>query len=114
MIDVNASLISGAGWALTTPAGINDAGQMNLQQRGVLLTLALIFNPGSFKYNRHTGSVTFTVSGLNGEQVIIQVTCDLMSWTSISTNTVSQNRVTFSDSGTCSSGIRLYRALVIQ
>ena len=105
-----------------SPAGINDAGQIigrgitisNLQQRGVLLTPALFFNPGAFKYNKNTGNVTMTVSGLNGQQVIIQVSCDLMAWVSISTNTVSQNRATFSDSGTCRSGIRVYRAVVVQ
>jgi probable HAF family extracellular repeat protein len=122
MSDVNATLISGAGWAMASPAGINDAGQIigrgvtvsNVQQRGVLLTPALFFNPSAFKYNKNTGNVTMTVSGLNGQQVIIQVSCDLTTWVSISTNTVSQNRATFSDSGTCSSGIRMYRAVVVQ
>jgi probable HAF family extracellular repeat protein len=118
--DINPMLPPGSGWSIGPPAAINDPGQITGQGlfngvvHGYLLTPALICDPASFKYNSHTGNVTFSVSGLNGQQVIIQVSCDLMSWVSIATNTVSQNKVTFSDSGTCSTGTRVYRAVVIQ
>jgi probable HAF family extracellular repeat protein len=119
--DLNTMLAPGSGWTLRGPTAINDAGQItgwgltNGVIHGFLLTPGLIFNPGSFKYDKHTGTVTLTISGLNGQSVVLQASCGLTGWVSIATNTISMNRTTFSDSGTCPGGaVRYYRAVVVQ
>ena len=104
------------GWSLTQPTGINDAGQVigvgvnNGVSHGVLLTPALVCNPSSFKIAH--GTVTLTISGLNGQTVILQASCDLLNWDPVATNVISRNKTTFTDSGTCASGTRCYRAVV--
>jgi hypothetical protein len=119
--DLNTLLAPGSGWVLSSPTAINDAGQItgfgytNGVLHGYLLTPGLIFNPSSFKYNKNTGIVTLSISGLNGQTVILQAACGLSGWVSIATNTISMNKTTFTDNGTCPGGMgRYYRALVIQ
>jgi probable HAF family extracellular repeat protein len=115
--DLNAMLPPGSGWVLGQPTGINNPGQIigsgsfGGKAHGFLLTPALIFDPSSFKFK--SGTVTLTISGINGDTVVIQVSCDLMSWTPISTNVIRNNKATFNDSGTCPPGsIRAYRAII--
>jgi hypothetical protein len=119
--DLNTMLAPGSGWFLGSANAINDAGQItgvgltNGVIHGYLLTPGLIFNPNSFKYNKNTGVVTLSISGLNGQTVILQASCGLSGWVSIATNTISMNKTTFTDNGTCPGGMgRYYRALVIQ
>lgn len=108
---------SGSGWVIGPPTAINDPGQIvgagltlsNLQEHGYLLTPALFFNPSSFKCNN--GTVSVSVSGLNGQTVVIQASDDLMAWVSISTNVMMHNKTTFQD--VCTTG-RFYRAVVVQ
>ena len=121
LADLNTMLAPGSGFVLAFPTAINDAGQItgvgvtNGVIHAYLLTPGLIFNTSSFKYDKHTGMVTLTISGLNGQTVVLQASCGLTGWVSVATNTISMNKTTFSDSGTCPGGtLRFYRAVVVQ
>jgi len=119
IVDINSLLPIGSGYTLGQANAINDPGQIigvalySNKVHGVLLTPGIIFNPGAVKY--HSGSFTFSLTAPNGQTVVIQATCDLMSWVPIFTNVVSRNKVVFtdSDSGACP-GSRYYRAVLVQ
>jgi uncharacterized membrane protein len=118
LANLNNMLPPGSGWGLGAPMAINDAGQIvgsggyNGKPHGYLLTPALIFDPTSFKI-RHN-SVTLTISGINGKTVVFEASCDLMTWTPVSTNVIVMNKATFTDTGSCGPGqVRTYRAQVL-
>jgi hypothetical protein len=116
--NLNTMIGASSGWGLGPPTAINNPGQIigigvsNGVTRGYLLTPALICDPSSFKY-RH-GTVTFSISGLNGVTVIIQASCDLLSWDPVATNVIVLNRTTFTDNVTTSCSSHYYRALVVE
>jgi len=119
--DLNTLLPSGSGWTIIRANGINDPGQIigvgafQGAAHGCLLTPGLFFNPKSVKYNRSTGTFTFTISGLNGQTIVIQASCDLMAWASISTNVVnSRGGTTFTDPNASICSPRYYRAVILQ
>jgi len=95
-------------WSYIKDASVSSGSDAGWLDQVVFTVPSFNFTSWSMATN---GSFSFTVSGTNGQVLVLQDSSSLSSWTSLSTNTVSSGVINYTDTTATNAPYRFYRAL---
>jgi hypothetical protein len=104
-LPVGAIVVRARGWVL---GGQGNGSSWLLEDTWAAQPLTIILNDGCFGFS--AGDFGFNISGNPSQTTVIETSCDLQNWTSLSTNAPSAAPVHFSDPGSSTLPLRFYRA----
>jgi probable HAF family extracellular repeat protein len=123
LVDLNSAFAPSAGWTnvfLTLAYAINDCGQIaggvNYVAKGITNYEAFLLTPPvklTPTVPRGGGSFGLTVTGAAGQGVILQRSADLVNWIAVSTNSLTNHALNWTDHASQLAPNGFYRALML-